>query len=494
MEMSEQTNMDLIDMKEAMEILEVSRTTFYRWMKDGLVRGKKVGGQWRFEKSSIEKVLNPPVQAEPRKDPSEDLFSAIRIYKDLLAQDQPTLEALKGILPDFDVEEPGLDGVKPSEMLFDLIVAKAVMDEVSDIHLEPFREGVRVRQRDTGVLYQVAMLPKGVMASLLSEIKSTAGCDPAKLKVPQDGKFQRVFGEKEVIFRVSFFPLVESESVVIRILDKGVIIPPLNQLGMNPADLSSLKTAINGKSGLIIVTGPTGCGKTTAIYSCLREISGEARNILTIEDPVEVLLDNVNQSQVRSAEGFDFFTATRAMLRHDPDVIMVGEIRDEATANLVSQVAMTGHLVFTALHAADAAGAIRRLLDVGVEPYALNSSLALCASSRVVRKICDHCREKARPNDDILKKLGLGGDSERITAYKGKGCDRCHGTGYKGRTAIFEVLTPDDEIVERVQMGASASQIRSAAQAAGATSLLSEGLRKVKEGVTTLEEIANALS
>jgi len=487
---------EIIDLKQAMEMLGVSRTTFYRMMKEGKVKGKKIGGQWRFYRVDIYKFLKAP-----GKEDVENIIAKLRqsidIYRKLLNdENEIDDEKLKELIPSPEMEEDEEVAEKMqnlAENLADLIIIKAVVDEVSDVHIEPYKKKTRIRHRDTETLYKLTELPGDVMSVLVRKIKDISGCDPDLEQVPQDGRFERHYGDKDVACFVNVFPCLQGDSAILRVMDKNISIPPMNELGLNPADLEKLENAIHSKAGLVIFTGPTGTGKTTAIYSCLKELNTDGKNIMTVEDPVELSIDGINQSFLRVDKGYTFRRALISMFRHDADVMMVAEIRDPGTAKNIHEAALTGHLVLTVLHTRDAAGAIARLLNIGIEPFLINDALSIVVGCRVVRKICVRCKERVEPDKKLAKKMSLQGKLLNVPVYQGKGCKYCHGSGYKGKTGIFEALVPDKKIRDLILRNRSLSEIRETALKSGMNDLKSEGLRKVKEGITTLEEVYEAV-
>ncbi len=488
-------NENLIDMKEAMEIMGISRTTFYRMMKEGKICGVKPGGQWRFERDDILNLLRVPGK-EDYTEAKNGLKQSLEIYRQLLEEENDIDGGrLKELIPLFEEDFAGEESQDPerdnlSEQLTDLILLKATMDRVSDIHIEPHGKKVRIRHRDTGTLYHVTFLPFETLRILVKKIKEISGCNPEVDGIPQDGRFNRVFGkERDVVCRVSIFPCIEGDSAMMRILDKNVSIPHFKNLGLNPADSLKLREIINSNSGLIIFTGPTGSGKTSAIYSCLQEIKSEKKNIVTIEDPVEISFEGINQSQLKPERGYDFKNAVLSMLRNDVDVMMVGEIRDEDTALRVIQASITGHLVFTSLHTNNAPGAVARLSDLGMELFLIKDALSAVIGCRVVRKICEHCRKEAVPDRDLLKKANLQAKSDEMKFYMGSGCKHCHGSGYRGNTGIYEVLIPDQTFKDMLIHAPEPSEIEKSASKCIAYNLRWEALRKVNEGITTLEEV-----
>ncbi|MCD4783431.1 MAG: Flp pilus assembly complex ATPase component TadA [Candidatus Eremiobacteraeota bacterium] len=484
---------EIIGIKEVTDILGISRSTLYRWMKDGRVTGKKLGGQWRFYRDDVYRLLSAPhrEQGEIVEKSFEKAIETYRqLFKSIKIDDEKILE-LTPVAPDEEDREES--SRSPVSELFDLILIRAVMEEASDIHIDPYGNSIRIRHRDMGTLYNICLLPEELNPLLAIHIKKVAGCEHDLNRVPQNGKFTRRIGEREVIFRANFFPCIEGEAIELRILDKNIAIPPVTELGLNPADAEKLSDAIHAKSGLIIVTGPTGSGKTTALYSCLQEINTEGKNILTVEDPVEISFKGITQSQVLPDRGYTFAKAIRAMFRHDPDVIMVGEIRDLDIMRFLLQASITGHLAFTALHAPDTVSAIKRLLDLGVEPFLVNDSVSLIISGRIVRRICRHCKEEVAADPELIKKMAFPLSFIKNSTYRGRGCNFCHGKGYKGMTAIYEVLSLTDEVKHLIDRNAPISEIRKAALEAGMNTMRSEAKRKVKEGITTLEEIYKVL-
>ena len=488
---------EIIDLQEALDILGVSRTTFYRWMKEEKIRGRKAGGQWRFYRDDIYRILEEP---HPEKDEviTKSLNESIGLYTKMFAAIDIHHDQLLGLMPlhPVDISEAlktDSPSPNPARRLFDLMLIKAVIEEASDIHIEPCGSSTRVRHRDTGTLFKVVDLPGEILPVLAREIKVLSGCNPGQIRSAQNGSFSTHVGNREVLCKISFFPSIEGEAVEVRILDKSISIPPVRELDMNPKDLEKLIKSINASSGLVIFTGPSGCGKTTALYSCLQEINTERRNILTVEDHVEISLEGINQSQIMPDKGYTFLEAARQMLRHDPDVLVIGEIRDPEVMNVAMEGSITGRLVFTLLHATDATAAIQRLLDIGIEPFMINDTVTLIISPRVVRKICEHCKEEIQSDRNMAHKLSYGSHHVKNTTCRGKGCTHCHGSGYKGRTALYEVLPFSEDLNRIVLSRAPLSDMRKAIHDLGINTLKSEAIRKVNEGVTTLEEVFTVL-
>ena len=374
--------------------------------------------------------------------------------------------------------------------IVDLIIAQAVRDRASDIHIEPEQNETRIRFRIDGVLHEVPAPPKDWELAIISRIKVLAGMDIAESRSPQDGHFQSKVDDRVIDFRVSVLPTIHGENVVMRLLDTASVTIGLERLGFTTyEDMNRYEALISKPYGIILSTGPTGCGKTTTLYSALMRINTPDRNIITLEDPVEYRLGLIRQVQINPKAGITFANGLRAILRQDPDVLMVGEIRDLETARMAVQAALTGHLVFSTLHTNDAPGAVARLIDMGVEPFLVSASLIGVMAQRLIRIVCPNCKESYKPSKAIIKKWGLQGGSD-IVAYRGKGCDECKGTGYHGRTGIFELMSIDDEMKEMIISGASAVALREKARKIGMRTLWEDGREKVLKGITTFEEVA----
>jgi len=373
------------------------------------------------------------------------------------------------------------------------ILSEAVKDRATDIHLEPFYQELRTRFRIDGVLYDVN-IPETIKyfhPAIVSRIKIMAGLNIAERRLPQDGRIKIKVNDQELDLRVSIIPTSFGESVQIRVLSSTLFLE-LEKLGLLQEDLKIVEQAIKRPHGIIFVTGPTGSGKSTTLYACLARINSSAIKIITIEDPVEYQLRGINQVQIIPQIGFTFATALRHMLRHDPDVMMVGEVRDYETAEIAIRSALTGHLVFSTLHTNDAAGAVTRLLDMGIEPFLVSSSLEYLIAQRLVRMLCPKCKvllaEKSR--DEILSHMkDIDFDFTKAQIYEAKGCEECRFTGYRGRTAIYEILTVTEPIRELMLSRASSQQIKQKAVSQGMRTLRQDGLRKVLSGITTLTEV-----
>lgn len=375
----------------------------------------------------------------------------------------------------------------PVIKLVNLIFIQAVKDKASDIHIEPDERVLRVRYRIDGILHEGVKPPKDLEAAIISRIKVLAKMDIAEKRRPQDGRIQLKMQGRDIDLRVSSFPTVYGENIVIRILDKTSVLLGLAELGMNPATLKEFDRLIRRPFGIILVTGPTGCGKTTTLYASLSTINSAEKNIITIEDPVEYQLPMIRQTQVSPKAGLTFASGLRSILRQDPDIIMVGEVRDVETAEIAIHAALTGHLVFSTLHTNDAAGAIIRLIDMGTEPFLVSSSIIGVLAQRLVRVICPKCKEKSIPTDAMLKDLQLE-RSDNIALYRGKGCPKCRDTGYMGRTGIYELFVINDDIKKLIIAKASADEIKKKAINSGMKTLRNDGIEKALAGITTVEE------
>ncbi len=378
----------------------------------------------------------------------------------------------------------------PIIRLANSILSQAVRQKASDIHLEPFEEEVKVRYRLDGVLYNVLSIPQKLKAGIISRFKLMANLNIAEKRLPQDGRIRIRAAGRDVDIRVSTIPVRHGERVVLRILEQGTLLLPLSEIGFAPEDLAQVNRLITLTSGIILVTGPTGAGKTTTLYAVLNTINSPDKNIITIEDPVEYQLRGIGQIQVNPRISLTFASGLRSILRQDPDVILIGEIRDTETAEIAIQASLTGHLVFSTLHTNDAPSAMTRLLDMGVEPFLISTSVRAVLAQRLVRRICPSCRTPYRPTTDELSRLGILPDSlPGGTLFRGGGCPSCLETGYKGRQGIYELFVLDDEIAHLVNTREDAATIRESGRKKGMKTLIDDGRRKVLEGVTTIEEV-----
>lgn len=377
----------------------------------------------------------------------------------------------------------------PVIKLVDCMLAEAINRRASDIHIETFERLVRVRYRIDGLCYQIAEPPKNLALALSSRLKVLANLDVAESRLPQDGRILFSVGEKQVDLRVSMLPTVFGESIVLRVLDKGALDKTLGDLGMEESMQSKMEHLIAQPHGLLLVTGPTGAGKTTTLYACLQKLNRPETKLITTEDPVEYDIDRLVQVAVNAKIHLDFATCLRAILRHDPDVIMVGEIRDPETAKVAFQASLTGHIVFSTLHTNDAPGAITRLLDMGLEPFLITSTVSGILAQRLVRKLCESCKAPYDPKPEEMAVLGLEASSVQKSIQKAVGCDTCQGIGYHGRVGLYELLILTDAIRPMILERSSVSEIRGKARAEGMRTLREAGTVKVLEGMTTVEEV-----
>ncbi len=378
----------------------------------------------------------------------------------------------------------------PVKKLLNLVLLQAIRDKASDIHFEPFENEYKMRYRIDGILYEMIPPPKYIAAALSSRIKVMANLDIAERRLPQDGRISLTVQGNPVDLRVSVLPTMFGESVVLRVLDRTQVSFDLAKLGLRPADHNSVRRLIHKPNGIIIVCGPTGCGKTTTLYSALNELNDVETKIITTEDPVEYDIDGLIQVQMKVDIGLTFARCLRSILRQDPDIILVGEIRDLETAEIAAQASLTGHVVFTTLHTNDAPSSLARLLDLGVEPFLLTATIEGIIAERLVRRICNSCRTPFEPTEAQLMELQL--TPEEIKGkkfYYGRGCDKCNGTGYRGRIGIFEIMVFNDEIRDLIMNQASTAVLRSAGQKAGMKLLRDNGLATIYDGTTTIDEV-----
>lgn len=378
----------------------------------------------------------------------------------------------------------------PIIKLVNLLVSGAIKDRASDIHVEPYSGNLKIRYRIDGVLYDIMSMPRRVQSPLVSRIKIMAKLNIAEKRLPQDGRIEIKIADRLIDIRVSIIPTAFGERVVMRLLDKSANILRLSDLGMHDERITLLNRLIKSPYGIILVTGPTGSGKTTTLYAALSTINRPEINIITIEDPIEYQIDGVGQIQVNPKIDLTFAAGLRSIVRQDPDVILIGEIRDRETAEIAIQSSLTGHLVFSTLHTNDAASAVTRLIDMGIEPFLVTSSVIAIIAQRLVRVLCPHCKEVYVPDNESLNNLGLDKSVLKNNVfYRKKGCNLCMQTGFHGRTAIFEIMTVDDEIRKLVLKTSDANQINELAVKHGMITLQQDGIQKVLAGITTTEEV-----
>jgi type IV pilus assembly protein PilB len=440
--------------------------------------------------------IDPLIATE--SDIRESIFRAFGAYDDL---GEILGEAVRGVDTDGvqlqKADEEELDPINIVELkeigdgapvvkLANALLVRAIGMRASDVHIEPYQRKVRVRVRIDGLLQEIMVIPKDLQLPLTSRIKLMAGLDIAERRAPQDGRCTLLAPQGEFDFRVSTYPSVYGETVVIRILDKNVAMINLSKLGIHPAAHKTLISKLEEPQGLILVTGPTGSGKTTTLYASLHHLNSIYRNIITIEDPVEYQMEGITQGNLNVRAGVTFAAGLRSMLRQDPDVILVGEIRDGETASIATEAALTGHLVLSSLHANDASSAITRLLDMGIEPFLLGGSVSCSIAQRLVRTNCPKCLEEYRPDPENIRRLAL--DPQHVYV-RGRGCEHCTKTGYRGRIGIYECLEMTSELRRMVLTGKHASEIQKVAVESGLVTLRMDASEKVISGVTTIEEV-----
>ena len=405
--------------------------------------------------------------------------------------DSDTLAALEGRGDSIDLEELA-QAAEDNKIvrLLNLVLLQAIKDKASDIHFEPFESEFKMRYRIDGILYEMIPPPKHLALPIISRIKVMANLDIAERRLPQDGRIELTVRNSPVDLRVSVLPTMFGESVVLRVLDRSNIQLSLDKVGLRKDELEVMRSLIKKPNGIIIVTGPTGCGKTTTLYAALSELNEPTTKILTAEDPVEYDIDGLIQCQINTDQGLTFARLLRSFLRQDPDIILVGEIRDLETAQIAVQASLTGHLVFSTLHTNDAPSSILRLLDLGLESFLLTATVEAIVAQRLVRRICLNCKEEYVPTDEQLMELQLRrSDVEDRTLFRGRGCDKCNHSGYKGRMAIFEIMRLDDQLRQIILTQASTNVLRAEARKRGMRSLRDTGLMAIYEGQTTIDEV-----
>ncbi len=405
--------------------------------------------------------------------------------------DDDALKDLKGKGVSIDLEDiKNAADSNPVKKLINLVLLQAIKDKASDIHFEPFEEEFKMRYRIDGVLYEMMPPPPHIASALSSRIKVMANLDIAERRMPQDGRIELNVNNQPIDLRVAVLPTMFGESVVMRVLDRGNVNLDLDKLGMREEDLTAVRQLITRPNGVVIVTGPTGSGKTTTLYSALRELNDPSTKLITAEDPVEYDIDGIIQCQIKPEIELTFGRILRAMLRQDPDIILVGEIRDQETAKIAIEAALTGHLVFSTLHTNDAPSSVARLLDLGLEPFLITAAMEGVIAQRLVRRICNNCKARYEPAEEQLMELGLRlEDVEGRIFYYGKGCENCNNTGYKGRQGLYEIMVLDDAMRDLVVQHASTQQIRLECKKRGMRTLRESGLMAIYDGVTTIEEV-----
>lgn len=448
---------------------------------------------------TVQRVLNRSLQLTfaPREEiikginlAYEQQNSRTNIILDSISEDEARarIQSIEGRQDLLETE-----GQAPVIELINLVLLEAVKDEASDVHFQPFRDHMVVRYRIDGVLFDAHKLPKDLQEEAVSRVKVMGNMNIAEKRLPQDGRASVTVGDRAIDLRIASLPGSYGERVVIRLLDKSSRVYALAETGMDAAATETFRHLIHQEHGLILLTGPTGSGKTTTLYAGLQELNQRERNIVTLEDPIEYDIDGISQTQINVKKGMTFASGLRSVLRQDPDVIMVGEIRDQETAALAIQSSLTGHLVFSTLHTNDAASAVTRLLHLGIEPYLVSSSLLAVLAQRLVRRVCEHCSAELSEAEAHAQFAAMNVSSETVTSAsprQGTGCDHCRNTGYRGRVAITELLTVENDIRAAIQERATASKIQTTARDRGMRLLREDGIDKVVEGITTVEEVA----
>ena len=414
----------------------------------------------------------------------EDFYGGVSSQDDII--EQLSLQAEQTGSTEGEEEE---EGESPVVKLVDQILLKGVKIGCTDIHLEPDTNTIRTRYRIDGILQQGPSLPKSLQSSLIARIKIMSNLNIAENRLPQDGRFRFHIGKRQIDLRVSSFPTVHGENIVMRLLDKAKVILGLDKLGFTPKNLEHFKRMISRPSGIILVTGPTGSGKTTTLYAALTYLNNSERKIITLEDPVEYEIPLIRQGQINVRAGFTYSAGIRSILRQDPDIILVGEIRDVETAEIAIQAAMTGHLVFSTLHTNDSASAFPRLIDMGIESFLVSSSVIGVVAQRLIRKICPDCKTEYTPTEEEWGKLGLKEGDRKYKFYQGKGCNTCNETGYSGRCAIYEVLSVSPRIEKLILERADEPEIEAVAIKEGMMTLFHDALIKAVNGQTSIAEV-----
>ncbi|MEI6520160.1 MAG: GspE/PulE family protein [bacterium] len=484
---SEGSNEELMSLAEAVKFLGISKPTLYRMLERGDVKGSKVGNQWRFRKADLTAYLNRDSLAVATAGVQHDVLD----------------EELAFFFRNIDTPIPAINEEEDSReqktiALTNSIIGYAISMRASDIHLEPIRSENKteslLRYRVDGVLHEIRRLPIEIYGAVVQRIKIMSAMNQDEKKLPQDGRIIVNFKGRDLDLRVNMTPMVFGESVVMRILDQSHVLLSLDKVSISNSDLTRIRESIHRPNGMVFCTGPTGSGKTTTLYSCLMDIAGPEMKLMTIEDPVEYLLPNATQSQVNMRVGYTFSSALRSFLRQDPDVILVGEMRDRETLEISIQAAITGHLVFSTLHTNSAVDSLMRMLDMGIEPFLISASTNCIINQRLVRRLCENCKQPINKADEQLHTLGIN-DSSLLNAiyYHPVGCPECAQRGFRGRIAIHEVLIMTEHLGELINKRASKEEMQKAAIAGGMTTMLQDGLQKAAEGRTSIEEVLRVL-
>ena len=475
----------LLSLDEAVKFLGTSKPTLYRLLGQDEIKGLKVGRQWRFRKADLIAYMERSPVAFTAA-PTEDLDMELAFFAEQL-----NTEALL----------EGRDAEAKTAALARQIIDLAIRSRASDIHLEPTAHDFLLRCRVDGVLQETRRLPSSMRESMAAQFKTMAEMNVSETRVPQDGRIPIKQEGKEFDLRVAVLPSVYGEAITIRILDRSTVLVGLDKLGIVPEDLRQIRDLVCQPNGIVLATGPTGSGKTTLLYSCLQEMAGVEKKTLTVEDPVEFVLPYTTQTQVNKKAGLTFAAALRSFLRQDPDVIMVGEMRDLETAQITVEASLTGHLVLSTLHTNDAPSALLRLLDMGLEPYLVSATVIGIVAVRLVRRVCENCKQpidlSADPTLSYVAQLAAEGGyeiPENAVFVSGVGCEQCRGRGYRGRAGLYEVLTLTEALTEAVLRRAPVEELTEIAVTHGMRTLLADGIRKAVEGQTTVEEVMRVVS
>ncbi len=480
-------NVDVVVASESSILQAIS--TYYRSGEGALIAPKKEAAKGAVKSLHAKDYT---ISGDELKDEEEFTSLDESLTVDVDEFDKVVGEALSDVEVVEDQEDEVVKDVeRPIVKLVNGILINAIKERASDIHIEPYETSLRVRQRVDGVMYTVMNLPVKIKSAVTSRLKIMASLDIAERRLPQDGRIKLKLGKKrEIDFRVSTVPCLFGERTVLRLLDKSNLQVDLTKLGFEEENLKDFMTALDKPYGMILVTGPTGSGKTTTLYSALHYLNKIGVNVSTAEDPVEYNFLGINQVHVKEDIGLTFAAALRSFLRQDPDIIMVGEIRDFETAEISVKAALTGHLVLSTLHTNDAPGTVSRLLNMGIEPFLVSASVVLIASQRLARVICTSCKEEEKVPVPALVQLGFSEEeAESVKCYKGRGCSACNKSGYRGRIALYEVMPLRDELKEMILEGASADELKKTAVRLGMQTLRMSGLSKIKKGITTIEEV-----
>jgi len=476
---------ELLTLDEAVKFLGTSKPTLYRLLGQDEIKGLKVGRQWRFRRADLTAYMERgPVAVSAA--PKEDLDMELAFFDSLLSESET---------------DPSGDPEAKTIRLAHKIMQLAIQSKASDIHLEPNSADFLLRLRVDGVLQETRRLPSSTRESLTARFKTMAELDVSEKRLPQDGRIPVRHEDKDFDFRVAVIPSMHGEAVTMRILARQDVLLGLDKLGIAPEDLHQIRGFMQQPNGIVIATGPTGAGKTTLLYSCLQEVVGVQKKTMTVEDPVEFVLPYTTQTQVNKKAGLSFAAVLRSFLRQDPDVILVSEMRDLETAQIAVEVSLTGHLLLTSLHTGDAPSALLRLLDMGIEPYLIGATVAGVVATRLVRRVCDNCKQpvdlSAEPTLGYVAQLAAEGGYEipaDAVFVRGVGCEQCRGRGFRGRTGLYEVLPMTEALTEAILRRAPVEELTDIAVEGGMRTLLADGIRKAVEGLTTIEEVMRVVT